>query len=92
MTILNSGPALPLDGWILGQIPPVFKLKCSAKKLDRKDLNMKSDPFLIVSKDHVVLYRSEVLEKNLNPVFNEFEVGTWEGWSKDSELRFDIFV
>jgi hypothetical protein len=42
--------------------------------------------------NNIVLYRSEVLEKNLSPSFAEFEVGTWADWNKDSLLSFDIFV
>ncbi|GAB6026835.1 Copine-8 [Chamberlinius hualienensis] len=56
-----------------------LKLQFAATKLDKKDFFSKSDPFLIISKFNedastVVVHKTEVIKKNLNPTWNPFEI------------------
>ncbi|KAH3759895.1 hypothetical protein Pelo_8290 [Pelomyxa schiedti] len=85
---LNSGgftlaKPIPTENTIISiQESPAFKVTVSGRKLAAKDINGKSDPFFILYVDSearkkpIPLYRSEVILKCLNPVWQPFIVRT----------------
>ena len=58
----------------------VIKFQFRAEKLDKKDFFGKSDPFFVISKstssvkNWTVVKKSEIIMKNLNPVWAPFEI------------------
>ncbi|ORX79169.1 hypothetical protein K493DRAFT_321089 [Basidiobolus meristosporus CBS 931.73] len=81
--------------------PPIGAVRLeliSAKKLKNTDLIGKADPYVIVSVANKQKARTEVIEDNLNPIWNEthfigvrnpretfvLEVYNWDNYSKDT--------
>ena len=55
--------------------------------------NLYLDPFFIISyQNGIVLYRSEVIPKTLEPSWKEFELVTSTNINKDALLYLDVFV
>ncbi|KAH3758188.1 hypothetical protein Pelo_9897 [Pelomyxa schiedti] len=53
-------------------VPPALKMKCYARKLPIKDVStMSIDPFFVMKKNNVTLYRSEVYPKTFSPSWAE---------------------
>ncbi|KAK6036812.1 C2 domain protein [Cooperia oncophora] len=67
----------------------------SAKKLDKKDFFGKSDPFLNIYRisddgSRQLAHRTEVIKKELNPVWNPFEVNVKMLCSNDYKRYFQF--
>jgi len=76
----------------------LITMKFEGQKLDNKDLFGKSDPFIEISKsnennDYSVVFRSEVIQNNLNPLWKPFtmESRTLCNGDYDRTLKFDVF-
>ena len=78
----------------------VIKFQFRAEKLDKKDFFGKSDPFFVISKASVqgqqnwaVVKKSEIIKKNLNPTWNEFEISAKLLCNGDHQrtLKVDIY-
>ena len=76
---------------------PAYRFRVAGRKLDRKDITGSSDPFFILSVDDLsrqILYRSEVVSKNLNPTWKQFDVPLVApniAVHKNTKLRVDVF-
>ena len=69
-----------------------------AKDLDKKDFLGKSDPYLEVSRStetnqYVVVHRTEVVEYNLNPRWNQFTISAAKLCNGDNlrDLKFSVY-
>jgi len=76
----------------------LITMKFEGQKLDNKDFFGKSDPFIEISKsnennDYSVVFRSEVIQNNLNPLWKPFtmESRTLCNGDYDRTLKFDVF-
>jgi len=76
----------------------LITMKFEGQKLDNKDFFGKSDPFIEISKsnennDYSVVFRSEVIQNNLNPIWKPFtmESRTLCNGDYDRTLKFDVF-
>ncbi|GAB6026834.1 Copine-8 [Chamberlinius hualienensis] len=63
----------------VGSNKKILRLQFSASDLDKKDFMGKSDPFLVFSKANedgslVVVHKTEVIKKNLNPIWRHFDL------------------
>ncbi|XP_069755548.1 copine-7-like [Narcine bancroftii] len=73
------------------------ELAFSAKKLDDKDLFSKSDPFLEIyrindDESEQLVYRTEVIKNNLNPVWESFKVSLSSLCSCDEKRQLKCLV
>ncbi|XP_077970524.1 copine-8-like [Styela clava] len=73
-------------------------MKWEGKKLDRKDFFGLSDPFMVFSRcnndgSFTVCHKTEVIKKNLNPKWKEFEisVGTLCGKNLNRNIQIEVF-
>lgn len=77
----------------------LIKVAMSAKKLDRKDFWISSDPYFIVSQlgknaaSRSQLYKSEVIRRSINPVWRpfQFKVAIPKGGGK-SDIKLEFLV
>ena len=77
----------------------VVQLQFRAEKLDKKDFFGKSDPFFVISKSFQgshnwsVVKRSEIIMKNLSPVWQPFEISAKLLCNGDHErpLKIDVY-
>jgi len=95
---LSKGGKLFVHAEELSSNKDLIHMKFEGQKLDNKDFFGKSDPFLEISKanennDYSVVFRSEVIQNNLNPVWKPFtmESRTLCNGDYDRTLKFDVF-
>ncbi|KAH3757518.1 hypothetical protein Pelo_10634 [Pelomyxa schiedti] len=79
-------------------IPPAIKLYCSAYNLIAKDGPLgKSDPFFSIlgqppgSSKNVTIYRSEVVKKELNPIWSPCIINIADVKGIDSQIEINIY-
>jgi hypothetical protein len=78
---------------------PAYQVGVSAMKLDKKDPGPtgKSDPFFEIrytpkgQTNEILLYRSEVVKKNVNPTWKDFEIDAELIGSLDTPFHIRVF-
>jgi len=95
---LSKGGKLFVQAEELSSNKDLIHLKFEGKNLDNKDFFGKSDPFFEISKanennDYSVVFRSEVIQNNLNPAWKPFTMESRTLCNGDYErtLKFEIF-
>jgi len=95
---LSKGGKLFVHAEELSSNKDLIHMKFEGQKLDNKDFFGKSDPFFEISKanennDYSVVFRSEVIQNNLNPVWKPFtmESRTLCNGDYDRTLKFEVF-
>merc|ERR1739838_381258 len=95
---LSEGGKLFVHAEELSSNKDIVSLKFEGQKLDNKDFFGKSDPYFEISRanesnDYSVVFRSEVIDNNLNPNWRQFtiESRTLCNGDHDRTLRFDVF-
>ena len=72
-----------------------FSMRCSGKKLDRKDMMGlgKSDPYFIIKResDSVEVYHSEIIKSKLNPDWDPFQLSVQACHGLDSALIVEVW-
>jgi len=98
MKKLSKGGKIFVHAEELSSNKDTITMKFEGNKLDNKDLFGKSDPYFEISRanesaDYSVVYRSEVIENSLNPVWKQFtiESRTLCNGDYDRTLKFDVF-
>merc|ERR1711892_690780 len=95
---LTKGGKLFVHAEELSSNKDLIHMKFDGSQLDNKDFFGKSDPFFEISKanenkDYSVVFRSEVIQNNLNPVWKQFtmESRTLCNGDYNRVLKFDVF-
>jgi len=95
---LSKGGKIFVHAEELSSNKDLITMKFEGQKLDNKDFFGKSDPFIEISKsnennDYSVVFRSEVIQNNLNPLWKPFtmESRTLCNGDYDRTLKFDVF-
>ena len=100
----SSGELYKIKGWFFQKQTVLFvriqwnQSELSANNLDKKDFFGKSDPYIIISRELAdgtwkEVYRTEIIDKNLNPRWNVFEISSDKLCNNDRQLslRFQVF-
>jgi Ca2+-dependent lipid-binding protein len=76
----------------------IYHFHFCAKKLDDKDLFGKSDPYIDIQRQNLdgtwnSVYRTEVINNNLNPKWRPFEIKSSQlcNGDRNRKLRFRIY-
>eukprot|EP00092_Neocalanus_flemingeri_P003033 GFUD01003242.1.p1 GENE.GFUD01003242.1~~GFUD01003242.1.p1 ORF type:complete len:540 (+),score=118.50 GFUD01003242.1:626-2245(+) len=98
MKKLTKGGKIFVHAEELSSNKDLVSMKLECQKLDNKDFFGKSDPYFEISRanesnDYSVVYRSEVINNNLNPSWRQFTIESRSlcNGDQDRSLKFDVF-